>query len=290
MDVMKKNPRNRHRIDSLKDREELVLVVKGETELLKFLVDNVPAKRRNTIKAVLRDRQVTVDGKVVTQFDHPLHAGQEIRVRWEKIPFNRLYHGIRVVFEDRDLIVIDKPAGLLTVATETEKRRTAYSILSEYVKVLRDLSDIACLYQVRLSFEFLGFGWCSVRTPRAASEIIQRVERNNVGLTIDAAHFYGGGGLMSELEQLNPEQIFAFHLDDLEDTPKEAIRDDTRLLPGLGVVPLDDICNRLKHIGYNGSCAIELFRPEYWKWDPQELAIAARQAAIKVLSPYFLID
>ena len=163
-------------------------------------------------------------------------------------------------------------------------------ILSEYVKVLRDLSDIACLYQVRLSFEFLGFGWCSVRTPRAASEIIQRVERNNVGLTIDAAHFYGGGGLMSELEQLNPEQIFAFHLDDLEDTPKEAIRDDTRLLPGLGVVPLADICNRLKHIGYNGSCAIELFRPEYWKWDPQELAIAARQAAIKVLSPYFLID
>jgi 2-keto-myo-inositol isomerase len=163
-------------------------------------------------------------------------------------------------------------------------------IMTEYVRVLRDLSDIARLYQVKLSFEFLGFGWCSVRTPRAAFAIIQQVARDNVGLTIDAAHFYGGGGLMSEFDQLDSSRIFAFHLDDLEDTPKEAISDSTRLLPGLGVVPLDEICGRLKHIGYNGSCAIELFRPEYWNWDPLELAIAARQAALKVLSPHFQIE
>lgn len=163
-------------------------------------------------------------------------------------------------------------------------------ILAEYVKVLRDLSDIASRYQVRLSFEFLGFGWCSVRTPRAASAIVQQVARDNVGLTVDAAHFYAGGGLLSELDALDPSQIFAFHLDDLEDTPKEAIHDSRRLLPGLGVVPLDDICVRLKHIGYTGPCAVELFRPEYWNWDPQELAIKAHQAAIKVLSPYFQIE
>jgi 2-keto-myo-inositol isomerase len=163
-------------------------------------------------------------------------------------------------------------------------------ILTEYVKVLRDLSDIARQYQVCLSFEFLGFGWCSVRTPRAAFEIIQEVDRDNIGLTIDAAHLYGGGGLISELDQLDPKRIYAFHLDDLEDTPKEAIRDDTRLLPGMGVVPLDDICARLKHIGYDGPCSIELFRPEYWHWDPLVLAIKARQAALRVLSPYFQIE
>jgi 2-keto-myo-inositol isomerase len=163
-------------------------------------------------------------------------------------------------------------------------------IVAEYVTVLRDLNDIAILYGIRLSFEFLGFGWCSVRTPRAALEIIQKGERDNIGLTIDAAHLYGGGGLMSELDQLDPTRIFTFHLDDLEDTPKEAIRDSTRLLPGLGVVPLDDVCARLKHIGYAGPCSIELFRPEYWGWDPQELANKARQAALKVLSPYFQIE
>ncbi len=163
-------------------------------------------------------------------------------------------------------------------------------VRSEYVRVLRDLGDIAASYGSQLSFEFLGFGWCSVRTPRAAYEIIQECGRDNVGLTVDAAHLYGGGGLLAELDQLDPQRIFAFHLDDLEDVPKEAIRDDRRLLPGLGVIPLDEICERLRRIGYGGSCAIELFRPEYWKQDPLELAVKARQAALKMLSPYFEIE
>jgi len=163
-------------------------------------------------------------------------------------------------------------------------------VVAEYVNVLRELSDIARMYSVKLSFEFLGFGWCSVRTPRAAQAVVQQVARDNIGLTVDAAHFYGGGGLLSELDQLDPARIFAFHLDDLEDTPKEAISDATRLLPGLGVVPLVDICVRLKQIGYSGPCAIELFRPEYWQWDPLELAIKARQAAINVLSPHFQVE
>jgi 2-keto-myo-inositol isomerase len=163
-------------------------------------------------------------------------------------------------------------------------------VMSEYVNVLRNLSDIARQYGIKLSFEFLGFGWCSVRTPRAALEIIQNVNRENVGLTIDTAHFYGGGGLMSELNQLDPKRIFAFHLDDLEDTPKEAITDSTRLLPGLGVVPLEDICGRLERIGYSGPCSIELFRPEYWNWEPQELANKTYEAAFKILSPYFQIE
>lgn len=163
-------------------------------------------------------------------------------------------------------------------------------IVDEYVTVLRDLSDIARLYDVRLSFEFLGFGWCSVRTPRAAFEIVQKTDRDNVGMTVDAAHFYGGGGLLDELDQIDPTRIFAFHIDDLEDSPKEAISDATRLLPGLGVVPLDNICARLARIGYNGSCAVELFRPEYWDWDPYELAVKAREAAVRVLSPHFQIE
>jgi len=53
-------------------------------------------------------------------------------------------------------------------------------VVAEYVKVLRDLGDIASGYRIKLSFEFLGFGWCSVRTPRAAFEIVQKVDRDNV--------------------------------------------------------------------------------------------------------------
>ena len=95
---------------------------------------------------------------------------------------------------------------------------------------------------------------------------------------------------MSELDLLDPGRIFAFHLDDLEDTPKEAISDGTRLMPGLGVVPLEDICARLKCIGFDGPCSVELFRPEYWNWDPKKVAIQSREAALKILSPHFKIE
>lgn len=161
---------------------------------------------------------------------------------------------------------------------------------AEYVRVLRDLGEIAGEYGVRLSFEFLGFGWCSVRTPRAAAEIVRAVGRDNIGITVDAAHFYAGGGLLDEIAALEPGRIFAFHLDDVEDTPKEAITDATRVLPGEGVVPLDAICGRLKAIGYDGPCSIELFRPEYWGWDPRRLASKARAAALRVLTPHFTVE
>ena len=185
---------------------------------------------------------------------------------------------------------IDCPTIIIVPSPLPDRNLSWAEVVIEYVKVLHDLSNIARQYRVNLSFEFLGFGWSSVRTPRGALEIIRAADCDNLGLTFDAAHFYNGGGLMSEIDQLDARRIFAFHINDLEDTPKEAVRDGTRLLPGLGVVPLADICAGLKRIGYDGPCSIELFRPEYWDWDPQDLAIKARHAALKVLSPHFQIN
>jgi len=164
------------------------------------------------------------------------------------------------------------------------------AIKEEYVRVLQALSPIARLYDVKLTFEFLGFGWCSVRTPRAAFEILQAADCDNIGLTLDAAHFYNGGGLLSEIEQLDPQRIYAFHLNDVEDVPKEAITDASRIFPGEGVIPLDEICTRLKQIGFDGPTSIELFRPEYWDWEPLRVAVEARQAALKVLGKYFEVS
>ena len=62
------------------------------------------------------------------------------------------------------------------------------------------------------------------------------------------------------------------------------------LLPGEGVIPLDDILIRLKHIGFDGLCSIELFRPEYWERAPEELARAARAATLEVLETYFKVE
>lgn len=181
---------------------------------------------------------------------------------------------------------------IVTVPSPTETRWQLPwdDVKAEYVRVLRDLSDIAAPYGAKLSFEFLGFGWCTVRTPRGAYEIVKEVDRPNVGMTVDCAHLYAGGGLMEELDALDPAKVFAFHLDDVTDTCKEAITDNTRVFPGWGVMPLDEMCRRMSQIGYNDTCSIELFQPEYWKWDPLKVAVTAREAALKVLSPYFSLE
>ena len=47
---------------------------------------------------------------------------------------NRRLRGLAILYEDNDILVADKPAGLLTISTETEKTRTAYYILTDYVR------------------------------------------------------------------------------------------------------------------------------------------------------------
>ena len=95
--------------------------------------------------------------------------------------------------------------AIAVVASPLPNREISWdAIVAEYVQVLQDMSDIARPYGVKLAFEFLGFGWTSVRTPRGAYEIVSKVDRDNVGMVIDAAHFYGGGGLLSELDDYQP--------------------------------------------------------------------------------------
>ncbi|MCS6817750.1 MAG: sugar phosphate isomerase/epimerase [Blastocatellia bacterium] len=157
------------------------------------------------------------------------------------------------------------------------------AIREESVRVLSELSDVAARYGVNLAFEFLGFPECSVRTLTAGWEIVRRVARPNVGLVLDTFHFYVGGSSLDALAELDPERLFIVHLNDAEDRPKSELRDEHRLLPGLGILPLREIWSRLRALGYDRGVSVELFRPEYWEWDPAELAVRAKAAAERVL-------
>src|SRR5438270_2813938 len=103
-------------------------------ELLKLLVVRMPDKSRTAIKSLLARGLVSVDEQNVTQFNHRLTKGQTVAVgRLGKGQLQRL-QGVKIILEDAHLIVIEKPAGLLSIASENEKDKTAYSLLSEHVK------------------------------------------------------------------------------------------------------------------------------------------------------------
>jgi 23S rRNA pseudouridine1911/1915/1917 synthase len=110
------------------------LPVTEAAELINFLREKMPEKGRNNIKSLLTHRQVLVDEQVVTQYNHPLQMGQEVVINWSLLRAKEHEKGLKIIYEDPAIIVIDKPYGLLSMASDKEKERTAYHQLTDYVR------------------------------------------------------------------------------------------------------------------------------------------------------------
>jgi len=109
--------------------------VTEDCELMKFLLQTFSHKSRNHVKSLLTHKSVFVDGKPVSQYNYLLKPGQEVEIKTGvQKQEERKFSGLEIIYEDNDLIVIYKPEGLLSIATEDEKKETAYSLLSQYVK------------------------------------------------------------------------------------------------------------------------------------------------------------
>lgn len=108
--------------------------VEQPATLLAYLFTMFADKSRTTVKSYLSHRQVVVNGCITTQFDTPLASGDRVEVRFGRARVGCQSPLIRIVYEDDQLIVIEKRNGVLSVATDKQIMRTAYSILSEHVK------------------------------------------------------------------------------------------------------------------------------------------------------------
>lgn len=110
--------------------------VEHPAELLAFLFAIRPEAKRAKVRQWLEHGSVQVNGRSITRFNHPLQTGDvvSIRAKHEALAEGLLPPGLKVVFEDASLIVIEKPAGLLSMANETERHKTAYAFLTDYVR------------------------------------------------------------------------------------------------------------------------------------------------------------
>jgi 23S rRNA pseudouridine1911/1915/1917 synthase len=105
-------------------------------ELLPYLFAAWPTTKKKQVRTWLKFQAVTVNGQVVTQFNHPLKPGDIVAIRSDRfaVPGTVIGDDIQVCFEDATLLVIDKPADLLTMASEAEQERTVYFQLTEYLR------------------------------------------------------------------------------------------------------------------------------------------------------------
>ena len=102
-------------------------------ELLEFLLKAFSSQSRNSVKSLLSSHRVSVNGAPVTQFNFKLFPKDVVIVT--KNPIRRkLRHNLPIIFENDEMIVINKPSKLLSVPSDNEKGSTAFRMVNDYLQ------------------------------------------------------------------------------------------------------------------------------------------------------------
>lgn len=107
--------------------------VHDECELLEFLFAKFPKLSRNAVKSILSGHYVSVNGAPVSQYNLKLSKDDVVIVSKQRIS-KKNRQDLPIIFENEELIVINKPSGLLTIPSDNEKGRTAYRMVNDYVQ------------------------------------------------------------------------------------------------------------------------------------------------------------
>ncbi len=148
------------------------LRVSEATDLLLFLFTQLKGWTRNKIKQRLKAGCVLVNGQSITQHDHQLKAGDDVEVRAAVKNVQRRISQLEILYSDGDLIAINKPAGLLSVASADENKNHALAILRNQLsrpkrsvklwpvhRLDRDTSGVLLFATSREMREAVNAGW-----------------------------------------------------------------------------------------------------------------------------------
>ena len=119
-----------------------------EDILINVLRNNLKKYSKNNIKSFLSKEMVLVNNKVQTRYDYLVHKTDKINIRETKIKVPKLKNNLNIIYEDEDIIVINKPYGLLSIATEKEKEYTLYHFVSSYLKTKNKNNKVYIIHRL----------------------------------------------------------------------------------------------------------------------------------------------
>lgn len=99
-----------------------------DTNIFNFLQANTDLSVKQ-IKQYLKFENVYVNQKIVTNIHHPLYKNDQVEIFSKKNSSS-----LSILYEDKDMIIVDKPNHLLTISTDKEKEKTLYHMVSSYIK------------------------------------------------------------------------------------------------------------------------------------------------------------
>lgn len=110
------------------------LLVDSDNLLLNFLLKTFSDKSRNEVKSYLAHRQILVNGKCATSFDFTLKKGDSVAFLSIGEGKPNPNHKCKILFEDEDIIVVDKKYGVLSMSTGKADEQTVFSVMTEHVR------------------------------------------------------------------------------------------------------------------------------------------------------------
>ncbi len=121
------------------------LKVKQDGYLLDYLYNNLDMPKKR-IKQYLTHGSIYVNNVKVTKYDYRVVTGMLIVIDTDNknkkvLPFD-------ILFEDDQIIVVNKPSGLLTISTNKEKEKTLYHIVSDYLKSTNKYAKVFIVHRL----------------------------------------------------------------------------------------------------------------------------------------------
>ena len=133
----------------IKRKQDTILKVSEPAQLMDFLIAKMGGMARSSVKQLLAQRRVRVGNAVQTRHDFALTPGDLVTVSSGRGNTQLTHPKLRIVYEDDDLIVVNKQPGLLTVpATPGSSETTALSILRAYVKKQNARANIYVVHRL----------------------------------------------------------------------------------------------------------------------------------------------
>jgi 2-keto-myo-inositol isomerase len=130
-------------------------------------------------------------------------------------------------------------------------------------------------YGINPAFEFVGFFKGVNRLGQAAMAAID-ADHPQARIIPDTFHLYRGGSGFEGIQHLNGQFLAVFHWNDVPDSPpQDELKDEHRIYPGDGILPLEKLLRDLHAIGATCPLSLEMFNREHWEQDPNEVAATA---------------
>ena len=147
---------------------------------------------------------------------------------------------------------------------------------------IREAGEIAREFELTAMIEFIRNS-THLSTLTSSLKVIREAGHPNVRPMLDFFHFWSGLSKFEDLDLLEPGELAHAHFQDLLDTPRELIDNDSRLIPGDGIAPVVRIIEKLAEKRYTGALSVELFREEFVQGDPFEVGTEIREKCERVM-------